>query len=495
MKQKSIKLNFIMNAMLSISNIIFPLITFPYVSRIILPAGTGRVGFATSLIAYFNIFAQLGIPTYGIKICAGVRDDKEKLTRTAHELLFINLIMNVITYAVFALALLFIPGLFEDRLLYIITSSTILLTSLGMEWLYKALEQYTYITVRSVIFKFIALIFMFLLVREESDYVWYGVVSIIAASASNLCNFVNVYKYIGLKPVGGYNLKRHFKPIGLYLAMACATTVYTNLDVVMLGMMRGDTEVGLYNAAVKVKYVVLSVVTSLAGVLLPRVSYYVENKMMDEFLRVTGKSIEFVCVLGGGATVFFMLLAKPSILLLSGVDFAGAIPAMIIIMPTVLLIGISNILGIQVMLPLGDEKKLLYIEIGGAVIDLIINLLVIGWFGASGASLGTLAAELFVTTIQIVLLRKMLAGEFKKIPYWKILISLVVAFIFTALTEWGVYMVISGMDIRVVEIQSLIVLISTFIVFCIIYLLMLIILRENITMEVIDSFKGKLKRK
>ena len=121
--------------------------------------------------------------------------------------------------------------------------------------------------------------------------------------------------------------------------------------------------------------------------------------------------------------------------------------------------------------------------------------MVIERFGASGASLGTLAAELFVTTIQIIHLRKMLVGEFKKIPYWKILISLVVAFIFTVLTEWGVYMVISGMDIRIVEIQSLIVLISTFIVFCIVYLLMLVLLKENITMEVLDSLKGKNKKK
>lgn len=164
---KSLKLNFIMNALLTMSSFIFPLITFPYVSRVLLPVGTGKVSFATSLISYFSMFAQLGIPTYGIRACAKVRDNREELTRTAHELLIINLVMDVISYLALAAALVFVPRLQEDKTLYVVVSFTIVLTSVGMEWLYKALEQYTYITVRSIIFKFIALIAMFLLVREQ----------------------------------------------------------------------------------------------------------------------------------------------------------------------------------------------------------------------------------------------------------------------------------------------------------------------------------------
>jgi len=154
MKQKSIKLNFIMNAILTISGFLFPLITFPYISRVLLPEGTGRVNFAISLINYFIMFAMMGIPTYGIRACAQVRDDKEKLSRTAHELLFINLIMSVLAYILLAGALLFIPRLFEDRLLYLIVSASILFTAIGMEWLFKALEEYTYITIRSLVFQY-----------------------------------------------------------------------------------------------------------------------------------------------------------------------------------------------------------------------------------------------------------------------------------------------------------------------------------------------------
>ena len=198
-KKKSIKLNFVMNALLNMSSFIFPLITFPYVSRILLPEGTGRVNFATSFIAYFTMFAQLGIPTYGIRACATVRDNKKALSKTAHELLFINIVMSIISYVFLFVALFTVPKLREDRFLYIIVSSTIFLSAIGMEWLYKALEQYTYITIRSLIFKVIALIGMFMLVKTKSDYVIYGGITIFAASASNICNFINAHKYISFK--------------------------------------------------------------------------------------------------------------------------------------------------------------------------------------------------------------------------------------------------------------------------------------------------------
>ena len=169
------------------SNFVFPLITFPYVSRILMPTGTGKVSFAMSLISYFTMLSQLGMPTYGIRICSKVRNKRVELTRTAHELLGINLIMCAISYALLALALVFVPALHQDRLLYIIVSSTILLTSIGMEWLYKALEQYKYIAVRSIIFKFIALAAMFLLVREQKDYVIYGAIAIFASHRRGIC--------------------------------------------------------------------------------------------------------------------------------------------------------------------------------------------------------------------------------------------------------------------------------------------------------------------
>ena len=425
MKQKSIKFNFIMNMILTMSSFIFPLITFPYVSRILLPVGTGKVSFATSLISYFSMFAQLGIPTYGIRACAKVRDNREDLTRTAQELLIINLLMSSLSYIVLFLLLGFIPRFQADKPLYVIVSFTIILTSIGMEWLYKALEQYTYITIRSVLFKFVALVAMFLLIHQESDYVIYGGITILAASASNIFNFINVHKYIDLKPVGNYNFKRHFEAVGTFFAMACATTIYTHLDTVMLGFMVSDTDVGYYNAAVKIKTVLVSIVTSLGTVLLPRASYYVENGMVNEFKSITKKAISFVFLLATPLMLYFILFSKEGIYFLSGSAYGGSILPMQLIMPTLLFIGITNILGIQILVPLGKEKIVLYSEIVGAIIDVIINAILIPHFTSAGAAIGTLVAEFAVLVVQYIALKDEVTDIFKQVHYFRILIALV----------------------------------------------------------------------
>ena len=225
------------------------------------------------------MFAQLGIPTYGIRACAKVRDNKEMLSRTVHELLFINLVMSFFAYGVFGICLLTVPKLRMEKTLFLIMSTTIFFNVIGVEWLYKGLEQYTYITVRSLVFKVIALFVTLCLVRKKSDYVIYGALTIMAASASNILNFINAHKYIQIKPVGNYHVGRHIRSVLIFFAMSCATVIYTNLDTVMLGFMKSDIDVGYYNAAVKIKTVLLGVVTSLGAVLLPRASYYIEHGM------------------------------------------------------------------------------------------------------------------------------------------------------------------------------------------------------------------------
>ena len=363
-KNKSLKMNFVMNVILTMSSFIFPLITFPYVSRILLPTGTGKVSFATSVVTYFSMFAQLGIPTYGIRACAKVRDNREELSKVVQELLCINLIMSIVSYVVLYMALYAVPRFQEEKALYVLLSFTIILTTIGMEWLYKALEQYTYITIRSVIFKFVALIAMFLLVHEQKDYVIYGGITIFAASASNIMNLINAHKYVDLRPIGNYDFKRHMKPILIFFAMSCATTIYTNLDTVMLGFMSTDTDVGYYNAAVKIKIILVSVVTSLGTVLLPRASYYIQQGKLDEFRRITKKALNFVVLIATPLMIYFIYYAKEGIYFLSGSAYAGAVVPMQVIMPTLLLIGITNILGIQILVPMGREKTVLYSETG-----------------------------------------------------------------------------------------------------------------------------------
>ena len=481
MKKKSIKLNFIMNIILTMSSFIFPLITFPYVSRVLLPVGTGKVSMATSVITYFSMFAQLGIPTYGIRACAKVRDNREKLSKVAQELLIINIIMSMISYMVLIILLFYVPKFRCEKELYVILSFNIILTSIGMEWLYKALEQYTYITVRSVIFKFIALIFMFFLVHKQTDYVIYGGITIFAASASNILNLINVHKFINLKPVGNYNFRRHLKPVLIFFAMSCATTIYTNLDTVMLGFMTTDTDVGYYNAAVKIKVILVSVVTSLGTVLLPRASYYIQRGELKEFHRITRKALNFVFLMATPLFVYFIYFAKEGIFFLSGNNYVGSIIPMQVIMPTLLLIGITNILGIQILVPTGREKIVLYSEIVGAVVDVIINALLIPVYASTGAAIGTLVAELAVFIVQYMTLKNEMHDSFKQIHFIKITIALVLASLASLWIKglgWG--------DFAMLVISA--------ILFFGVYGITLLILKEEMILEILEMIKLKRKQ-
>ncbi len=467
-----------MNAILTISGFLFPLITFPYVSRILLPVGIGKVTLATSLIAYFSMFAQLGIPTYGIRACARIRDDREKLTRTVHELLGINLVMNVLSYALLVLSVLFIHRLREEKTLYFVVSISILLNSLGMEWLYKALEQYTYITIRSILFKLIALAATFLLIHSESDYIIYGGITIFAASASNLLNLINASKYISLRRPGDCNWRRHMKSVAVFFALSCAATIYTNLDALMLGFMTSDADVGFYNAAVKVKTILVGIVTALGAVLLPRSSYYVEHGQTEQFRSMTRKAIRFVLLSASAVMCYFILFAKESIFFLSGEEYRNAIPAMQIIMPTVLFIGLTNILGIQILVPMGKEKVVLKSEIAGAAADLVLNALLIPTMKSAGAAVGTVVAEAVVLIVQYIELKDVVGDELRHYKWLRLTVALLLA---AAASLW----------VKLLHLDSSLTIIFSAFLFFGVYMAFLFWKREETIMETKEQIKQK----
>ena len=481
-KQKSLTLNMIMNVILTMSSLIFPLITFPYVSRIVGAEGIGKVTFVTSVVTYFSMFAQLGIPTYGIRACAKVRDNKELLSKTVHEILIINTITCIISYIGLGIALTIVPKFASDKILFLVISSTILLNALGVEWLFKALEQYTYITIRSIVFKFIALIAMFLLVHSETDYVMYGAVTILAASASNVLNFLYLPKLVYIKPIGNYNLAQHMKMILVFFALSVATTIYTNLDNVMLGFMTNDIEVGYYTASVKVKGILVSVVTAVSTVLLPRASYYVDKGLLKELYGIAKKAMSFVMLVAIPFVVYFTIYAKECILLLSGDEFMGAVAPMQVIMPTLLFIGVTNILGIQIMVPLGKENQVLYSTICGAIADLILNVIFIPQYGAIGAAIGTLVAEFVVLIYQVIVMKTAIKEVFFAVKYPVIFISTVLAGICCI---W----------VKQLEVGVFIALLISAIVFFGIYIAGLLLMKEKVVVDILSMIVGKIRKK
>ena len=482
MKTSSIKKNFIMESILTMSTFIFPLITFPYISRILLPEGTGKVSFALSTISYFNMIAQLGIPKYGVRICAQVRDDRRELTKTAQELLIINTIMCLAAYVAFFVVLVTVPRLQAERTLYLIVSLTILFDSIGMEWLYKGLEQYTYITKRSVIFKFIALILMFVLVHKKEDYLIYGGLAIFASSASNILNFIHAHKYINMRPVREYDLRRHLKPVVVFFAMACATTIYTHLDSVMLGFMTSDTDVGYYNAAVKIKTIFVSIVTSLGTVLLPRASYYIRHGLLKEFHKISKKALNFVFLLATPLTVYFIMFAKEGILFLSGGAYENSILPMQIIMPTLLFIGITNILGIQILVPMGKEKIVLYSEITGAIVDLVLNAILIPRYHSAGAAIGTLFAEGAVLAVQYYALRDDIREALNEIHYVRIIVAVILGSL-------------SAIWTKALAIGNFLTLLCSAFLFFGVYGVYMLIRKESLVIEIWNQIVGKIDKR
>ncbi|MBR3627615.1 MAG: flippase [Elusimicrobia bacterium] len=481
MKQKSLKLNFIMNVILTVFTIIFPLIIYPYISRILLPEGVGKVALAISIVSYFSMFAQLGIPIYGLRLVAQLRDDKKALIKAVQELFIINMITTFIAYITLILAVFCIPQLKEEKLLYIIMRSSLILNTIGMEWLFKGLEEYTYITIRSILFKAIGLILVFLLIHSKSDYIIYGTITIISGYLAFVLNFIYSFKWINFKPLQNYNFKQHIKPIFIFFAMACAITVYTNLDTVMLGFMKTNTDVGYYSVAIKIKNVLVGLVTTLGAILLPRCSYYIKQNLFDEFKKISSKAMSFIFIFSVPLLIYFIFFAKYTVLFLFGSEFMGSIIPMQVIMPTLLFIGITNLIGYQIMVPLGKENLFLYSVIAGAIIDIILNLLLIPKYSATGAALGTMFAELIVLIFQVVVMRKYVLNNMKNQEYIKIISAVFSAIIIALyLTKFGY--------------NNLFAIIISALSFFVVYIIVLILTKEKVTIELFNQIVLKLKK-
>lgn len=398
-----------MNFILTASQFIFPLVTFPYVSRVLSAAGNGKVSFASSVANYFLMAASLGIPTYGIRACAQVRDDREELSKTVQEIFLINFVMTILASTTYVICIFTVPRFYSDRTLFLINGINIILNMFGMNWFFQALEQYDYITFRSLLFKIISVAMMFLLVHQPEDYVLYGAITVFASVGSNILNFIRVQRYIDFRWTGNYRIKRHLKPVLVLFAQSLAVSVYTNLDTVMLGFMKTDVDVGYYHAAVRIKNILLSLVTSLGNVLLPRMSYYAMKKKNTEFRETMLKALNFTVLMSVPLTVYFVLFAGEAIRFLAGDGYAGAVLAMQIITVAVIPNGLTGVLGVQVLTALGKEKYVLYSVITGAVLDFLLNLVCIPVAGAAGAAFATMIAEFIVLFVQLIYTRNLIA--------------------------------------------------------------------------------------
>ena len=477
---KSIKFNFIMNFILTVSNFLFPLITFPYVSRVLLPEGTGKVAFALSIVSYFTLFASFGVSTYGIRAIAQVRDDKDRLSKTMHELLFINIISMIIVYIALVIAISVVPQFAMEKELFGVTSLFVLFTIIGIEWLYKGLEKYQYITIRTIVFKIASLFLVFLFVKEKSDYIIFAFISIFAIVGSGVLNLINSRKLINYTLYSEYEFKKHLKPMFVLFLTSMAIAIYTSLDEGLLGLLSSPEQVGYYNAAVRVKGILFTLITSLGVVLLPRLSYYVENHMETEFHEALAKSTNFIIVIAASVVIFFTLFAKETILILAGENYVASIIPLQIVVWALILSAITNILGIQILLPLKKDKQLLFSVLCAATVDVIANFLLVPKLAAVGTALSVIAAELSVLIVQIIILRQYIKVLFSGLQLHKIIIALLIAIACALFVK----------DV-IVNTSTLIIFLCSSSVFFLAYFIILLLLKEKFIMYVYHTIYTK----
>lgn len=405
-KQKSLKKNAWLNMTKAIMSLIFPLITFPYSSRVLGPIYIGKVNFAHSIVSYFSLIAALGINVYAIREAAKLRDNKIKLSIFIKEIFTINLISTLIAYILFGTAIFLIPTLNEYKKLLCICSASMIFTTIGMDYLYTALEDFEYITIRSIIFQFISIALLFIFVHKSEDYFNYAAISVVASVGSNLLNFFHARHFIDFKVKQKLNLGKHLKPIFILFAMNAAINIYTVLDNTMLGFIKGDEAVGIYTAATKINRIITVMITSISSILLPRLSYYAKNNNKIEFLRISNKALNFIILLSVPCAFGLFVLSEPIILLFSGKEYFSAIQVMKIMNPVIIFISLSNLTGNQILMSVGKEKKVLISVIVGAITNFTINSIFIPNYGALGAAIGTLFAEFLVTLTQFIETRK-----------------------------------------------------------------------------------------
>ena len=391
----SIKVNAAFNVIRNLMILLFPLITFPYASRILLPDGIGKVAFARTFVDYFITVATLGIGNYGIRETAKVRDDRQQLSKVSQEILTINMISTAVSYTLLFTAIFIVPKLAEYRVLLIVISAKILFTALGLDWLYGGVEDYKYITVRSFIFQAISVIALFVFVHKPEDYLIYASIAVFANVGSNVCNWIHSKKYVTF--FSGFDLKLEFKkhlvPIFTLFAMAEVTRLYNALDVTMLGFICGDWEVGIYSAATKINRIIIQLVVAIGVVVLPRLAYYLKKNEKEKYQELALKNFEIFSLLSIPCAVGLCLIGDSAILFFCGSNFNASVPIMRFMTPMIAISGISHVVGTQTLVPTGRERFVLYSLVIGAISNVVLNFILIPKYQIWGAAVSTLISQ------------------------------------------------------------------------------------------------------
>lgn len=405
---QSVKVNYILNLINTGTQMLFPLITFPYVCRVIEADGIGQINFFQSIISYISLFTCLGIPMYAIREIARDRSDVVQMNRTAMEILLLHSMLTLVGYAIVAILCLTVPQIQVNIPLFLILSLTIFFTAIGCEWFYQGIEDFKYITIRGLIIKTVSVVLLFIFVKSKTDLLYYGCYTVFGVLGGNIFNFFRLRKYIHRENIifSELHIKRHIKPVLKVFSFSVVTSIYLQLNTVLLGFLKNALAVGYFAAATKVMQMLLTMSACLGSVMMPRASHLIAENKEDEFNRLIQKSYDFTLAIALPITIGLIFCAPSLITALCGVKFEHSILPSQIIAPIILMVAISNVFGIQVLFPKGKINIVTLCCGIGAVADLILNLCLIPFFSYIGTSIAYLGAEVATTVSMYFIGRK-----------------------------------------------------------------------------------------
>lgn len=407
----SIKKNFFYSAFLTTANYIFPLITYPYVSRVLGVHNIGICNFIDSIINYFVLFSMMGISTLGIREVAINKNNSERLNKVFCSLLSLNAATTFIGIIVLIIATYSIPKLYENAELMFFGGFKLFFNLFLIEWFYKGLEDFKYITVRTIIVKCLYVASVFVFVKQANDYPIYYLLTVLMIVINAVINIFHSKKIVSYS-IKSVEIKSFIKPyiiLGIYLLL---TSMYVSFNVVYLGFVGGETQVGYYTTATRIYTILIALFTAFTGVMLPRMSSLLGEGRIVEFKEKLSKSIGVILSCSLPAIIYMIILAPEIIYLISGSGYEEAITPMRIIMPLFFIIGYEQILIVQTMMPLKLDKIIFRNSIIGAAFGISLNILLVGKYLAIGSAIVWLSCEVVLLILSQIAVSKELSLKY-----------------------------------------------------------------------------------
>lgn len=401
MRAVSLRKNAMYSTLKTILNVIFPLLTYPYITRVLSVENIGKIDFSKSIVSYFLLIAGFGIAQYGVREGSRYRDDEEKFLRFCNEIFSINLVACCISYILLALVICQSDILSSYNILICIFSVNIIGTTLSVEWIYTVLEDFRYITIRTAIVQILSLILLFIFVKNENDYLNYALITVFSFSGTSLINLLHVRKFVKVHFVKNLEFKKHFSGLLIFFINSIASIIYLNSDITLLGVLSSDYYVGLYSVATKVYTIFKQVASSVLLVSTPRLSNYIAKQNFESYANLSKKMFNFVLLTIIPLGTLLIVLSKPTISILAGETFERSSISLSILSIASIFSLLSSFFVYSILLPFKKEKLILFSTLTSALLNIILNLLLIPFLHEIGAAISTLLAELLVMLLAI----------------------------------------------------------------------------------------------